>query len=115
MMSLFVPSVYAQTTTPRTTAQVIVADAQRDCTDATTASILPENCVSLLYESGSTIVLNGEALLTFPGASSIGIPNPSIWQAVDQFKIQGYQIDSIAVGGVGSVGNPNEFYIVMSK
>jgi hypothetical protein len=103
---------YAQTTT--TASQTIVGTAQVECDNSTTHVIIPESCVSLVYESPSTIILNGESLVSVPGGSA-GSPNPFLWKAVDGFKAQGYQIDSVVMGGVGSVGNPNKFFVVMSK
>jgi hypothetical protein len=43
------------------------------------------------------------------------IDNPFIWQAVDEFKTQGYAVDSVILSGQGSQGNPHDVYVVMSK
>lgn len=76
-------------------------------------SFLVESCVFLLYESATTVVLNGDLLIhRSPGLYT---DNPFIWQAVDEFKVQGYTGDSVIVSGQGSQGNPHQLYGVMSK
>ena len=48
--------------------------------------------------------------------STVGnYPNIYLWQAVDQFKAQGYTLTSVMLGGQGSQGNPHQFFVVMSK
>lgn len=148
MSSLFV-SVYAQTTTttpptsttspeppqliqPSATALQILNNSLKGCIEA---GFFTYQCAALVYESPTTVVLNGETLIlggdprlfeSFenpetsppfdPESSSIGnYPNPFLWMAADGFKAQGYQIDSVVIGGVGSQGNPNEFFVIMSK
>jgi hypothetical protein len=99
------------------------------------AGFFTYECATLVYESPTTVVLNGGVLILGgdpqllediqnstttspfdPGTSTLGhYPNPFLWQAVDGFKAQGYTITDILVGGEGSQGNPNEFFVVMSK
>lgn len=76
-------------------------------------SVLVESCVFLLYESATTVVLNGYLLITqSPG---VYIDNPFIWLAVDEFDVQGYTVNSVIVSRQGSQGNPHQLYVVMSK
>ena len=77
-----------------------------------TPAVLAELCVSIVYESPTTIVLNGELLIVQTGGYT---DNPFFWQAVDGFKAQGFTIDTVAVTGQGSRGNPHELFVVMSK
>jgi len=74
-------------------------------------------------------VLNGEVLISgSPGSGPVttpddifnslnlgNYPNIFIWQAVDGFKAQGYTVSSVTIGGQGSQGNSNEFFVLMSK
>lgn len=122
-----------QLVTPSAAAQQILSSILADCTQA---GFFDYQCATLVYESPTTVVLNGETLIlggdprlfenfenpqtsppSFdPESSPIGnYPNPFLWRAVDGFKAQGYTIDSVTVGGVGSQGNPNEFFVIMSK
>jgi hypothetical protein len=66
-----------------------------------------------MYESDTTVVLNGDLLIAEIGGGLID--NPFIWQAVDEFKTQGYAVDSVILSGQGSQGNPHDVYVVMSK
>ena len=75
-------------------------------------AVLVEECLFLVYESATTVVLNGDLLIPSAGGN---INNPFIWQAVDEFKVQGYRVDSVMVSGEGSRGNPHQLYVVMSK
>ncbi len=76
-------------------------------------SFLVNSCLFLLYESATTIVLNGDLLINqSPG---VYIDNPFIWQAVDEFKVQGYAVDPVLVSGQGSQGNPHQLYVMMSR
>jgi hypothetical protein len=100
---------YAQTTTPA--AQQIIDNARAACAGVT-PSVLAELCVSVVYESPTTLVLNGDMLIVQTGGYT---QNPFFWQAVDGFKAQGYTIDSVLLSGQGSQGNPHEFSVVMSR
>ena len=77
-----------------------------------TPSVLAELCVSVFYESPTTLVLNGNMLIIQIGGYT---ENPFFWQAVDGFKAQDYTIDSVLVSGQSSQGSPHEFFVVMSK
>ncbi len=61
----------------------------------------------------TTVVLKGELLIVQTGSGFID--NPFIWQAVDEFKTQGYAVDSVILSGQGSQGNPHDVYVVMSR
>ena len=72
-----------------------------------------QSCVFMIYESATTIVLDGDLIIA---TQDLGfVQNPFIWQAVDEFKTQGYIIDSTSLTGQGSQGNPHKVYVVMSK
>jgi hypothetical protein len=109
------------------TAQQIIDAVKAECAKTVSLDTLPggepvspelndvfvDECLFLLYESATTVVLNGDLLIrSSPG---LYIDNPFIWQAVDEFKVQGYKVDSVMVSGQGSQGNPHELYVVMSK
>jgi hypothetical protein len=95
----------------------IITSVRNDCE---ANRFIGNSCISLEYQSGSTLVLEGERLLldfqTIGTADGGGNwPNPYIWKAVDQFKAQGYTILSTELGGQGSQGNPHDWFIVMQK
>lgn len=119
MTPLFVP-VYAQIGTNTTTSEIplsesagqIITKAQDECLKEAGA-VLGMFCVSVIHESPNTVVLNGDLLV---GGGSAGYEdNPFIWRAVDGFRGQGYNIESISLAGQGSQGNPHNILIVMSK
>lgn len=121
--SLFVP-VYAQlqrsmvTGAASPTAVQIIDSVKAECAKTIEfqpdpqidlESVLVDSCLFLLYESATTVVLNGDLLINqSPG---VHIDNPFIWQAADEFKTQGYIIDSVSLAGQGSRGNPHELYV----
>jgi hypothetical protein len=120
--SMFASTVYGQqqlqrsmiTGTASPTAAGIIEAVQAECAKLTPeAESLSILCVSMLYESDRTIVLKGNLLIIQSGMGYID--NPFIWQAVDEFKVQGYVVDSVLLGGQGSRGNPHQYYIAMSK
>lgn len=93
---------------PTQTALAILTSVRNDCE---ANGFIGNTCVSLEYESGNAIVLEGDRLLldfqTIGTAGGGGNwPNPYIWKAVDQFKTQGYTLLSTELGGQGSQGNP---------
>jgi hypothetical protein len=74
-------------------------------------------CVRLIYESPKTVLLEGQLLVEnlTGGADAGATQNPYFWKAVDGFKDQGYTITTVELSGQGSVGNPHEWLVVMSK
>lgn len=86
-------------------AQQIMSNVQTECASVT-PSVLVELCVFLLYESDSTVVLNGDFLIVQTGEGYD--ENPFFWQAADESKVQGYTVDPVFVSGQGSQGNPHE-------
>jgi hypothetical protein len=102
-----------QLVTPSAVAQQIINNTQAECEQA---QFSPRKCVILVYESPTTIVLNGDVLIFGGSAESIGrSPNSFLWKAVDGFKAQGYTITTIGISGAGNKSNPNEFQVIMSK
>jgi hypothetical protein len=102
-----------QLVTPSAAAQQIINNTQAECVQA---QFSPRRCVILVYESPTTVVLNGDVLIFGGSAESIGrYPNPFLWRAIDGFKAQGYTITTIEMSGVGNKSNPNEFHVIMSK
>jgi hypothetical protein len=102
------------TGTASPTALQIIDAVQAECAKLTPgAESLSTLCVSMLYESDTTIVLKGNLLII---QSDVGyIDNPFIWQAVDEFKVQGYVVDSVLLSGQGSRANPHDLRVLMSK
>jgi hypothetical protein len=88
-----------------------ILDISKDNCELLTSS--PLNCISLLHESPTTVVLAGDLFLTGTGISTAN--NIVIWPAVDGFKALGYSIDSVEQTGQGTEDNPLRLMIVMSK
>jgi hypothetical protein len=65
---------------------------------------IPSSCIEIEYGSPN-IVFHGEYLL-FNSTLTDYSPNQAIWKVVDGLKVKGFVIDSVALGGVGSKGNP---------
>jgi hypothetical protein len=102
-----------QLVTPSTAAQQIINNTQAECVQA---QFFPRQCVILVYESPTTVVLNGEVLIFGGTGESMGnYPNSFLWRAVDGFKAQGYIITTIGMSGAGTRVSPNEFHVIMSK
>jgi hypothetical protein len=100
-------------TPPSSAAQQIINNTQAECKQA---QFSPRKCVTLVYESPTTVVLNGDVLIFGASAESIGnYPNPFLWRAVDGFKAQGYTISAIGMIGAGNKSSLNEFHVIMSK
>jgi hypothetical protein len=69
--------------------------------------------VFVRYESPTTILISGELLTKTPVAYTF---NSLLWDAMDMLKGQyGFKLQQIMTSGVGSVGNPTEVYILMTK
>jgi hypothetical protein len=102
-----------QSVTPSAAAQQIINNTQAECVQAQFRQV---RCVVLVYESPTTVVLNGLVKI-FGG--SVGTPrlypNPFLWNAVDDFKAQGYTISTIEMNEVGNKSSNNEFNVIMSK
>jgi hypothetical protein len=102
-----------QLVTPSAAAQQIINNTQAECEQA---QFRPTGCVNLVYESPTTVVLNGRVLIFGGSPGSKGLhPNPFIWIAVDGFKAQGYTITAIEMVGAGNKSSANEFHVIMSK
>lgn len=101
-----------QLATPSAAAQQIINNTQAECEQA---QFLPRDCVILVYESPTTVVLNGKAVIFGGTESPRNYPNPFLWTAVDGFKAQGYTITGIGIGQVGNKTNPNVIDVIMSK
>jgi hypothetical protein len=104
-----------QLVTPSAAAQQIINNTQAECEQA---QFFQRRCVILVYESPTTVVLNG--LISIFGGSpeseSRGLyPNPFLWNAVDAFKAQGYTITAIGMSAGGNKSTDNEFHVIMSK
>jgi hypothetical protein len=119
------PFVYAQTTTNTTTsapiqlvtpsaaAQQIMNNTKTECEQA---QFLQRRCVILVYESPTTVVLNGLVLIFGGSPESRGLyPNPFLWKAVDGFKAQGYAITAIGMTIGDNKSSDDEFQVIMSR
>lgn len=62
----------------------------------------------VVYESPSTVVLDGEQLAIGPGGI---VNNQYLWQVV---KEQGYVIDSVTISGLGIENNPCVYHVILS-
>jgi hypothetical protein len=102
-----------QLVTPSAAAQQIINNTQAECVQA---QFLPRQCVKLVYESPTTVVLNGRVLIFGSSPESRAFySNPFLWIAVDGFKAQGYTITSIGMIAAGNQSSSNEFHVIMSK
>ncbi len=66
---------------------------------------------SVVYQSPSTVVLEGEKLALGPGGL---LDNQYLWQAVDLVKQQGYTIESVTMSGLGTENNPDIYHVILS-
>jgi hypothetical protein len=106
-------SASTQSVTPSAAAQQIINNTQVECEQA---QFLQPRCVILVYESPTTVVLNG--LISIFGGSPENRafhPNPFIWNAADDFKAQGYTITAVEMNTVSNNTRDNEFHVIMSK
>ena len=72
--------------------------------------------VDVVYESPTTIMLSGELLSTISPESTTGFFNSGIWAAMDLLKNEyGFKVQQVMTSGMGSVGNPTNVYILMTK
>jgi hypothetical protein len=107
---------YYEQIQPSQTALQIINNARAQCENN---SFIGNACVSLIYESPQTVVLEGDLLILSTdilGEFAGYWDNPYLWLAVDDFrKGLGYSVTSIELSGQGSKGNPHTWNIVMSK
>lgn len=66
---------------------------------------------SVIYESPSTVVLEGNKLTFGPGGY---VNNQYLWQGVDLVKQQGYIIDAVTMSGIGTTDNPDVYHVILS-
>lgn len=100
-------------TPPSAAAQQIINNTKAECVQA---QFLQARCVSLVYESPTTIVLKGLIAIFGGSPESRGLqPNPFLWNAVDDFKAQGYTITDIEMNIVSNKTSDNEYHVIMSK
>lgn len=102
-----------QSVTPSAAAQEIINNTKAECQQA---QFRQARCVVLVYESPTTVVLNGLVKI-FGGSTGTPrlYPNPFLWNAVDDFKAQGYTITTIEMNVIGNKSSDNEFNVIMSK
>jgi hypothetical protein len=102
-----------QSVTPSAAAQEIINNTKAECVQA---QFRQAKCVLLVYESPTTVVLNG-LIKVFGGSAGTPrhYPNPFLWNAVDDFKAQGYTISTIEMNVVSNKSSDNEFHVIMSK
>ncbi len=102
-----------QSVTPSAAAQQIINNTKAECEQA---QFLQVRCVILVYESPTTVVLSGLIAIFGGNPENRDLhPNPFLWNAVDDFKAQGYTITDIEVNVVGNRSNDDEFHVIMSK
>jgi hypothetical protein len=102
-----------QSVTPSAAAQQILNNTKAECEQA---QFLQPRCVILAYESPTTVVLSG-LIKIFGGTaeSPRNYQNPFLWNAVDDFKAQGYTITAIEMNVVNNRTSDNEYHVIMSK
>ena len=106
-------SVPTQLVTPSAAAQQIINNTKAECEQA---QFPQARCVNLSYESPTTVVLQG-VIKIFGGSSGSRSfqPNSFLWNAVDDFKAQGYTITAVEMNIASNKTNDNEFHVIMSK
>jgi hypothetical protein len=108
-----VPTTPIQLITPSAAAQQIINNTRAQCEQA---HFLQKKCVTLIYESPTTVVLRGLVSIYGGSPESKGLyPNPFFWSAVDGFKAQGYTIAYVEMIMGGNRSDDEEFNVVMSK
>jgi hypothetical protein len=101
-------------TAPRT--QQIIDNVLNACSEEIGAIELALQCVSVVHDSSTTLVLTGELLIiSVAGGGTAYVENRYIWIAVDEFSALGYTLDHVLLSGQGTQGNPHQWYIVMSN
>ena len=102
-----------QSVTPSAAAQQIINNTKAECEQA---QFHQPRCVILIYESPTTVVLNG-LIKIFGGSAETPrlYPNTFLWKAVDGFKAQGYTITAVEMNVVSNRSSDNEFNVIMSK
>lgn len=96
-------------------AQQIIDNVLNACSEEIGAIELALQCVSVVHDSSTTLVLTGELLIiSVAGGGTTYVENRYIWIAVDEFKALGYTLDHVLLSGQGIQGNPHQWYIVMS-
>ena len=102
-----------QLVTPSAAAQQIINNTKAECAQA---QFRPGGCVNLVYESPTTVVMNGNALIFGGSAEKKTLNlNPFLWKAVDGFKAQGYTITSIVMREIDNDSSHDVFSVIMSK
>ncbi len=65
--------------------------------------------VEVRYESPTSVVIGGDLIFS-------GFFNTDLWEAMDLLRNQyGFKVQQVMTSGVGSVGNPTNIYILMTK
>jgi hypothetical protein len=102
-----------QLVTPSAAAEQIINNTKAECEQA---QFPQARCVILVYESPTTVVLNGLISIFGGGPESRAFhPNPFLWDAVDGFKAQGYTITAVEMSEVSNKSSDDEFHVIMSK
>lgn len=102
-----------QSVTPSAAAQQIINNTKAECEQA---QFRQPRCVILIYESPTTVVLGGLSTLFGGSPESRGLNrNPFLWNAVDDFKAQGYTITDVEMNVLGNRSSDDEFNVIMSK
>ncbi len=108
---------YQELARPSAASVQIIEEVRSEC-ESSNFKFIGSQCVTLVYESPNTVVLDASLLLIstdFSGSFAGNWDNPFVWKAVDRFKALGYSLTSVELGGQGSQGNPHNWHIVMSK
>ena len=78
----------------------------------TASSYLGAPAVSIVYQSPTTIILQGHAKMLNNKIALVN--NHQLWQATDIVKEHGFTIDSVLASGLSTVNNPLVYHIVLS-
>lgn len=68
----------------------------------------------IVYQSPTTVVIEGDKLTVGETGGGL-IDNEFLWQGVDLVKQYGYEIDSVAMSGLGTTDNPTNYHVILSK
>jgi hypothetical protein len=111
-VSLTLALTQQQPTTGQTTTNQVVNFTKLFKQKFTASSYLGAPAVSVVYQSPTTIILQGHAKILNTKIALVN--NRHLWQATDIIKEHGFTIDSVLASGLSTVNNPLVYHIVLS-
>lgn len=72
--------------------------------------LLDANCLTLIYESPSRIILTADFINTIARGY-----NTAIWEIIEMQETKGFSVELIELTGQGTKGNPYSYFVVMKS